>query len=985
VIAGVDETRGEILAEPIDEEDFEEEGDEEPLRVDRGAPPRLDPALADLQLLGRTGRRSLGGAFGFHTNEAFFFWVETLARLGLFLDLAGFRAAAIRQGEQCRVLFDPGRDYVLKLLYKEHREKLPGAAFTSFELAHRLLGDFVPPLLLGCFRAGPEDEGCGAAALKVTRTVSRRKVRRRGKRLVDALVSTLRHLWRRGIFDGDLPGLASNRPGIAADGSLLLLDFGALEDTRQDRLYEVHGALGDDPFHMAIDKLHATRDELERIEPRLARRFEGKLGRAFGLQLRPPGAWKRGRKGSRGEAASIPLAESLRAAVKACRPRQGPSDHYALPWIGGTANQLVAAAVRRRAAQRGAPAASQSPVPEDRMAALFAAFPAAADPLRRLTAPTAHRAVGLEAVWHAHRVSDLAESLHLLSEPRLASLFDLGLELLDGSSAVSPETLRASLLDDLNRTVLGVLALAASPRAAAALEEIAREEVLGSETTDRAFRQSPIRLYQALERIAGRWGDPLSASGEGSLGSRLALLAAFGGDGGDAAVRAGFVHDSLALTRILMALGDDHNLRRSVDALEPLVGADVLRRLHREDVLAFFEALDVPLETRRDVATQWQALCGLGLDPEALRTAFVTQPRFFMGTVPFLGAAWLRAMTPGDLSNPGALDVAGFVRDHGARLVFVNSNVAGLRSTRGVVHACRLPPDVYVVGLRNQLRDEVELVRRHFPRQELTTDIGPAPGRIVLRWVNKVRAPIRRLPHAPFKSVLPPRISTAERRGRREALGLGSRPLVVVCSPLTGEVEVVADALVRLRHRGDQLPLTVLGMREPEHRLAGDLRRRGLRAEARDWAEAPWDDAGGRDVVVLNTIGELLGLLAAADLAIVGMDRNLFEPASQGLPILYFDGPWTNNQTELRLLVAHGAARAVEPYRLEAQIAEALARRGATLAALERARQALERKVLPSATLLASLAITHLVAEDAERRGHSGASPEYESPVRSAN
>lgn len=139
-------------------------------------------------------------------------------------------------------------------------------------------------------------------------------------------------------------------------------------------------------------------------------------------------------------------------------------------------------------------------------------------------------------------------------------------------------------------------------------------------------------------------------------------------------------------------------------------------------------------------------------------------------------------------------------------------------------------------------------------------------------------------------------------------------------------------------------------------------------AVARDRPEDRWE-TNSRDVVVLNTTGELFWLLGAADLAIVGMDRNVFEPASQGIPTLYFDGPWANKRTELDLLVANGAAHAVEAHRLAHQITEALGGRlepGGT----EEARRALEDDILPPAGLLASLAISHLVAEDAaSRRG----------------
>jgi 3-deoxy-D-manno-octulosonic-acid transferase len=78
------------------------------------------------------------------------------------------------------------------------------------------------------------------------------------------------------------------------------------------------------------------------------------------------------------------------------------------------------------------------------------------------------------------------------------------------------------------------------------------------------------------------------------------------------------------------------------------------------------------------------------------------------------------------------------------------------------------------------------------------------------------------------------------------------------------------------------------------------------------------DGPGGRDcqVLVLDTLGELVAFYAAADVAFVGGSlvgiggHNLLEPAAVGVPIL--TGPHNFNSSDsARLLIGCGAAQVV--------------------------------------------------------------------------
>ena len=88
---------------------------------------------------------------------------------------------------------------------------------------------------------------------------------------------------------------------------------------------------------------------------------------------------------------------------------------------------------------------------------------------------------------------------------------------------------------------------------------------------------------------------------------------------------------------------------------------------------------------------------------------------------------------------------------------------------------------------------------------------------------------------------------------------------------------------------------------------------------------------GGTQVVLVDTVGELAALYAAADVAFVGGSlvpiggHNLLEPAALGLPVL--TGPhYSNSKDVAELLILEGAARQVNDAReLAAALAELLA------------------------------------------------------------
>jgi 3-deoxy-D-manno-octulosonic-acid transferase len=163
---------------------------------------------------------------------------------------------------------------------------------------------------------------------------------------------------------------------------------------------------------------------------------------------------------------------------------------------------------------------------------------------------------------------------------------------------------------------------------------------------------------------------------------------------------------------------------------------------------------------------------------------------------------------------------------------------------------------------------------------------------------------------------------SGEGRELRGSLG-GARPVWIAGSTHAGEEEQVLAA-------HEELPADALLLLVPRHphrfeSVSELLNQRGVKFVRRSARLAP--DATTR-VLLVDTVGELATLYAAADAAFVGGSlvpiggHNLLEPAALGLPVL--TGPSHANGEEIaRLLLAEGAALEVSDAR---ELAAALSR-----------------------------------------------------------
>ena len=162
-----------------------------------------------------------------------------------------------------------------------------------------------------------------------------------------------------------------------------------------------------------------------------------------------------------------------------------------------------------------------------------------------------------------------------------------------------------------------------------------------------------------------------------------------------------------------------------------------------------------------------------------------------------------------------------------------------------------------------------------------------------------------------FDFTPPPDI--ADRGQRLRARYAADRPMWVAGSTHEGEEQAVLEAHRRVCEVHPRA-LLVLAPRHPNRfaEVAALLQSRGI-GFVRHSDAAPRQTHGAAEVVLLDTLGELLDFYAAADAAFVGGSlvpvggHNLLEPASLGVPLL--SGPHQFNSAEVaRLLTGRGGA-----------------------------------------------------------------------------
>ncbi|GAC1343350.1 MAG: 3-deoxy-D-manno-octulosonic acid transferase [Myxococcales bacterium] len=178
--------------------------------------------------------------------------------------------------------------------------------------------------------------------------------------------------------------------------------------------------------------------------------------------------------------------------------------------------------------------------------------------------------------------------------------------------------------------------------------------------------------------------------------------------------------------------------------------------------------------------------------------------------------------------------------------------------------------------------------------------------------------------------------------GLRAALSLGSERLWVCGSTHEGEEDALLDVYASVRRTCPDLRLLIAPRYvERASRIAALVRERGLGVRLRSQLPSPDPFLARPEVVVLDTIGELVSAYTLATVVFVGGSftarggQNILEPAACGKPVLF--GPRMENfQDSVQVLMGRGGLQVAGPAALEQLLRDLLARPDelATLGAL---------------------------------------------------
>ena len=151
-------------------------------------------------------------------------------------------------------------------------------------------------------------------------------------------------------------------------------------------------------------------------------------------------------------------------------------------------------------------------------------------------------------------------------------------------------------------------------------------------------------------------------------------------------------------------------------------------------------------------------------------------------------------------------------------------------------------------------------------------------------------------------------------RGKARALltewrGVSERPILLAASTHRGEDEIILQAFKKIKDRINN-PLLVLVPRHPErfNQVAELCGATGFSVAKRSSGDSP----GNADILLGDTMGELMCFFGACDIAFVGGSlvptggHNMIEPAAWGVPVL--SGPHLFNFSEASQLLLNGGA-----------------------------------------------------------------------------
>lgn len=268
------------------------------------------------------------------------------------------------------------------------------------------------------------------------------------------------------------------------------------------------------------------------------------------------------------------------------------------------------------------------------------------------------------------------------------------------------------------------------------------------------------------------------------------------------------------------------------------------------------------------------------------------------------------------------------IDDSSVKLAIRVYEVASINAARGLIKALDLDKDNVIILYDREI--DAEQAERFFPGYNIAAYSGYSYEKVIsINFHDYSSMKISfsggflsaSLSHTPFKFNLPEPILEEDVNNMKDSLGIGSRKIIVVGSPSDTEFSKLMKSYNALYGNisYEKRPLLIIGFRQ--RRNANELKLleslSGQSIAVRTDEKAPLPDVKSNNVLILNTSGELLGMYALADIAIVGNDRNIFEPASQKTAVLYFDGNWNNNRDAKDVLAAAEAVQVFSKENLE--------------------------------------------------------------------
>ncbi len=314
----------------------------------------------------------------------------------------------------------------------------------------------------------------------------------------------------------------------------------------------------------------------------------------------------------------------------------------------------------------------------------------------------------------------------------------------------------------------------------------------------------------------------------------------------------------------------------------------------------------------------------------ALRRAFKIDPMNLLMALMLLGNSKgdLGVLDP-YIQVDGSVDIASLMSNKKITLKFIayRARMAFFHASKAVVDLLNLSPEQ--VSFTVDERADIE----EMPFLSIEDDAGSSKAEVSLAFNSNISlSRDQLLPLMPYKYLSPKKEGVSKNISSLNS----ARKVIIAYSPSEKEAGLIVKAYNEAYREVDKekRPILILGLLHREGELMRSPILHSLRVKKRtlldqrrneSWEadKVPFRDL---DIVILRTQGELVKLSQIADLALVGQDRNIVEPANQHVPILYFESKhdWYYNLSAKDLLVKTQAAQAIEEGSLAQQMVSVL-------------------------------------------------------------